>query len=633
VALLGWIQANVPTANQHSLQFLAQEANAQGITLVVASGDTGAADCDTGGKAASKGLAVDFPSSMPEFTSVGGTSFVSPPDSYFSSTNKAGGGSALSYIPEIAWNDSAVQSYPLASGGGISTIYTKPGWQTGIGVPEDGFRDVPDVAIFSEDQTNSDVVGYIICTGGGCSSGAPNLIGGTSASAPVFAGIVALLNNDLVVNNQIQTSGLGNINPHLYSLAGNSSDVFHDVTQGSNIVPCAANTTDCTSGSYGYAAGPGYDQVTELGSVDTFNLLKEWNNVSTNGTTTTLSAPISPVVNNSTVTLTAKVAPGTGNTIPTGSITFYSYAASISTLAVFGTANLDGTGTATLANTNIEGDVTSIYAAYSGSVDFTQSFSQTLQVYTPTSVTLAPSATQSIQGSSVTFTALVSGVYASTVATVSFNNGSTLLGTASLSNGTATLTTSALPIGTDSITASYAGGSINNFEASTSAPVIVTVTPTAPLATTTTLAASPTQATQGDAVTLTATVSPASGTTAPTGTVSFNNGSTLLGTASLSNGTATLITSTLPIGSDSITANYAATAIYTASTSAAVSVTIAAIPVPNFTIAATSSTLTVSGGSAATTTLTVTPVNGFDQALSFTCTGLPVVQLAHSAHP
>ena len=111
----------------------------------------------------------------------------------------------------------------------------------------------------------------MICSAGSCtngfedSQGNVNYTGGTSASTQVFAGIVALINQ--------QTHGSqGNINPALYALAATAPAAFHDITTGNNIVPCVVGTPDCATGTMGYTAGPGYDQVTGLGSVDVYNL-------------------------------------------------------------------------------------------------------------------------------------------------------------------------------------------------------------------------------------------------------------------------------------------------------------------------------------------------------------------------
>lgn len=245
-----------------------KQANAQGMTIVAAAGDSGAADCDST-YPARRGLAVDVPASLPYVTGIGGTTFNEGSGTYWNATSTNSGTSALSYIPEVAWNDSST-SGPSASGGGASIYNAKPTWQTGAGVPNDGLRDVPDVSFSASPGRD----GYLICTNGSCVSGfrdaASNLqvVGGTSCGAPTFAAIVALI---------VQTSGAqGNINPNLYSLAASTTDVFHDITSGNNMVACRAGSPGCGTGTLGYSAGPGYDQVTGLGSVDAFHMVNRW---------------------------------------------------------------------------------------------------------------------------------------------------------------------------------------------------------------------------------------------------------------------------------------------------------------------------------------------------------------------
>ncbi|MFI5317842.1 MAG: protease pro-enzyme activation domain-containing protein, partial [Myxococcota bacterium] len=171
----------------------AQQANAQGQTITAASGDTGAADCeDPTASTATQGLAVDVPASIPEVTGAGGTEFLDAgsPATYWSPTNDASNGSALQYIPEQGWNDSAAEIAAgfgiAASGGGASALFAKPVWQTGSGVPADGKRDVPDVSFTASPSTD----GYLICSEGSCVNGfraadqTLNVVGGTSAAAP-----------------------------------------------------------------------------------------------------------------------------------------------------------------------------------------------------------------------------------------------------------------------------------------------------------------------------------------------------------------------------------------------------------------------------------------------------------------
>lgn len=280
----GLCEADFGRSNSMIVQQWAQQANAQGQTIVAAAGDTGAADCDGGSlnpsyvvTSASRGFSVDVPAAIPEVTGIGGSEFngdVSSASQYWRLTNNGSNGSAQSYIPEDAWNDSDSSNGILAGGGGKSIYFAKPAWQTAPGVPQDGQRDVPDIS-FNASPAHD---GYLVCSAGSCTVGFRDnnsnltVFGGTSAGAPAFAGMLAL------IEQAKQSNGEGNINQgFLYSLAATPStyaSVFHDVTSGNNNVPCTSGTTDCPSGttSFGFTAGPGYDQATGLGSVDAFNL-------------------------------------------------------------------------------------------------------------------------------------------------------------------------------------------------------------------------------------------------------------------------------------------------------------------------------------------------------------------------
>ncbi|HUI44065.1 MAG TPA: S53 family peptidase, partial [Terriglobia bacterium] len=276
----GGCEQQFDPAGRSDLAATAMQANAQGITITAASGDSGAADCDSGSasspaKIATQGLAVDVPASLPYVTGVGGTRFEDSAGNLWSSTNNSSNGSALSYIPEEAWNDSVQDGGLAATGGGASADYSKPGWQWGPGVPDDGARDVPDVAL----AASADHDGYLICSQGSCVNGfraaddTLMVVGGTSVGAPSFAGIVALI-------DQKKGAAQGNVNYVLYPLAAKSSDAFHDITINNNKVACQLGTTDCPNGvEIGYSAGPGYDQTTGLGSVDALNLANEWASV------------------------------------------------------------------------------------------------------------------------------------------------------------------------------------------------------------------------------------------------------------------------------------------------------------------------------------------------------------------
>jgi len=251
--------ANGTSGNQF-WNALWQQAAAQGMSVFVASGDSGAAGCDSASAmTAVAGRAVNGLCSSPYSTCVGGTEFAdttNPALYWSSSSNTSTLGSALTYIPEAAWNESggvASGSELWSSGGGASIMYTKPSWQTGTGVPADGRRDVPDVALTAAGHD-----AYLVSLDGGFYA-----VSGTSASTPSFAGLTALV-------IERQGARQGNVNSALYTLAARQSSggaaVFHDITAGNNSVP----------GVTGYSAGAGYDPVTGLGSVDANQLVNAW---------------------------------------------------------------------------------------------------------------------------------------------------------------------------------------------------------------------------------------------------------------------------------------------------------------------------------------------------------------------
>ncbi len=299
------------TATSQFYNSLWQQAAAEGITVVVASGDGGSAGCDQNGSAALFGLQVNGIASTPYNVAVGGTDFSDlssqTSSSYWNSTNTPGTlESAKSYVPEMAWNDSCaspqvvsffgpdagvftaealcnnssyMKQVPLLTvaggGGGASSLYSKPSWQSGVGgIPSDGHRDLPDVSLFAGDGMWLHY--YPVCqadNGGPCNPSGPGGLvatggGGTSFGAPAFSGIMALVNQKI-------GSRQGLANPALYQLAaaeyGSSSSpnsanlqacnasspqassnscVFYDVTAGNIDVPCVKGLLNC------YASNP-----------------------------------------------------------------------------------------------------------------------------------------------------------------------------------------------------------------------------------------------------------------------------------------------------------------------------------------------------------------------------------------
>jgi pseudomonalisin len=239
------------------------QAAAQGITAVVAAGDSGPAICEPPNSAHGSLASPNGLCTSPFDVCVGGSEFddtANPGQWWAAANDPVTKGSALSYIPEVAWNESGTVpggSGLWASGGGASAVFTKPDWQSAPGVPDDGARDVPDVALAAAKHT-----AYIYLENQQQQS-----IGGTSGAAPAFAGIMALVVQRLGARQ-------GNANPWLYLLGtrqytGKGWPVFHDITSGNNSVP----------GVGGYGAGPGYDQVTGLGTVDGALLVDKWPDV------------------------------------------------------------------------------------------------------------------------------------------------------------------------------------------------------------------------------------------------------------------------------------------------------------------------------------------------------------------
>ena len=331
----GNCEANFGRQFSDQIRVDAQKAATQGQTIVAASGDNGAADCDKAGSAvAVNALAVDVPAAVPEVTGVGGTGFTadaSAKTTFWNTGNNANSGSARSYVGEGAWNDTFLDPTAISlnsSGGGQSSFYTHSAdasWQNSPGVPTADHRYVPDVSFPA--SPNHD--GYLICGAGWCSnaqtpyrngSGNLNVVGGTSVSAPAWAGVMALL-------LQAQaSSGEGTINPAVYSIGQNAAayaSAFHDTTAGDNIVPCTpGSSADCPTGGsakMGFSTNPGYDEVTGLGSPDAFNFEEAYGVIAkANGktlTTTTVSGNTAGVATGQNVTFTAAVSgnPSVGN--------------------------------------------------------------------------------------------------------------------------------------------------------------------------------------------------------------------------------------------------------------------------------------------------------------------------------
>lgn len=313
-----------------------QQAVAEGISVFVSAGDDGAASCDAGASGATHGIGVSAFASTPYNVAVGGTDFGDSYDgtnsTYWNPTNSATYGSAISYIPEIPWNDSCAGSLlstflgysspygasgfcassmarqdglvavaagsggpsgcatgsPATSGvtNGTCKGYDKPSWQSGVaGIPADSVRDIPDVSMFA----GTGVWGhyYVMCwtdarNGGGPCTGDPSNWaggGGTSFAAPIVAGIQALV-------NQSAGGPQGNPNYVYYKLAAGGAQAFHGVTRGDIAVNCGGTencygaTTASSSGGFGgrrSQSANGVLSVTNASYDPAFGATANWN--------------------------------------------------------------------------------------------------------------------------------------------------------------------------------------------------------------------------------------------------------------------------------------------------------------------------------------------------------------------
>jgi hypothetical protein len=261
----GFAESENGSGGNAYINSLYEQAVTEGVSVFVSAGDQGAAGTDYDAAYAASGINVSAFASTPYDVSVGGTDFgdfyEGTDSSYWNSSNGSNYGSALSYIPEIPWNDSCasllIDDYmgtlpPYGSSGacnvssdflndtagsggpsgcatgapaiagvvsGTCAGYPKPSWQSGIiGNPNDGVRDVPDVSLFAANGVWGHY--YVVCysdtaSGGASCSGTPDTwagFGGTSVASPIMAAIQALA-------NQASGSRWGNPNPTYYALA------------------------------------------------------------------------------------------------------------------------------------------------------------------------------------------------------------------------------------------------------------------------------------------------------------------------------------------------------------------------------------------------------------------------------
>lgn len=425
----GSCEANAGSASVQFFDGLFSQAAAEGISVFVSSGDSAAAGCDRAFQTppATQVASPNSLCSSSYVTCVGGTEFADTanPAQYWSSTNAADMHSALSYIPEGAWNEPTGSSGTVVagSGGGVSSIIPTPSWQMGTGVPAArAGRYTPDIAFSAAGHD-----GYFACLAAAsadCSKGQFTAFAGTSAAAPDMAGIVALLAQNV-------GTALGNLNPMLYKLAANPANgVFHDVTVASSgVAGCSVSTpsmcnnstpspTGLTGGLAGYLVGAGFDEATGLGSIDVNNLLGAWGTLPALGISTiSLGANVNPSLINTSVVFTATVITG-GVSAPTGTVTFLDGGNTL------GKGTLNASGGATFTTSSLAAGSHAITAAYGGDGNNVGSISapltqQVLNSYpVPVSLTLSPSSVNAGGGG---FNLLVEGIDFFPTSTVFWN--------------------------------------------------------------------------------------------------------------------------------------------------------------------------------------------------------------------
>jgi subtilase family serine protease len=318
---------------------LLQQAQSEGISTFVSSGDSGASGCDAHGgppPANPEANSINHICTSGYATCVGGSEFndLANPSQYWNSTNSPGSFSALSYIPEGGWNDplsSTSATVVSSSGGGVSIYAPTPPWQAGAGVPAGrSGRYTPDISF-----SGSCHDGYFMCfaaSSGTCVTGSNNSfafidICGTSASAPSMAGIAALLDQKL-------GTAQGSLNQALYATAAASPAAVHDITVAtSGVANCDVDTpsmcnnsipspTSLTGGQAGYLVGNGYDEVTGLGTLDVSSFFNSY--VTKFVPSLTLTPSASSILVSQPLTVGVSVAGISGLATPTGSVTLTS---------------------------------------------------------------------------------------------------------------------------------------------------------------------------------------------------------------------------------------------------------------------------------------------------------------------
>jgi len=609
-------EAELSPAHQAFYAALYQQAAAEGISVITASGDSGPSACHVAGSTApvTSGYAVNALASTPWNTAVGVAAFaISGP---------ASGASALS-----AWSPAGPEDPAYAGGGGASALYPAPAWQpipaeSQQGAGSFGVRSrlLPDLALPTAiDATGNPGLAFCLSQPkpSAASSASCTLVraGGSSAAAALFAGIAALIEQK---NGQ-----QGNLAPHFYPLSLQAG-VFTDIAQGTAQLPCQPSSPGCgipgrISDQIGFAAAPGYDLATGLGVVNAHSMVIGWavsNVTGTNLATVTNTTGPSQTINPSgSVVLSANVVSGDGGPAPTGTVTFFDNSTSQNVAVVA----LDiGSGETSTAQVTVTGVLAQgghqIIADYSGDTNYAAAQSGPVVVEVqPSSTTtvVVPSTSTPAGGSAFTVSATITSIDAGTGAVPP--SGTVDFRLDGVSQGTKQVITGAPSTASVTVTAPYNGGAHqivgfysgdSNYYNSTSNAVTITVSKSTP---TITLTPSTTTPLAGSSLQLTASISPPNqGGTQPSGTVTFTLDGASVGTAQVTTGTPSTATLTITapgVGGHTLTAIYSGDTNYTTVTSSSVTITISKV---STSLALAPATTTPLGGSPLLVTATIT---------------------------
>jgi subtilase family serine protease len=700
----GECEAANGAASNAAFSSVYSQAVTEGVSVFVSAGDEGAASCDANEASATHGISVSGFASTPFNVAVGGTdfgdTFAGTNSTYWNTTNTTAFGSAKSYIPEIPWNDSCASAL-LSTAEGFSTPYgstgfcnstlgeedflttgsgsggpsgcasgmpatagvvsgtcagwPKPSWQTLVGVPSDGVRDMPDVSLFSANGVWGHF--FIFCnsdtrSGGGPCTGAPSgwaAAGGTSFASPIIAGFQALI-------NQKTGSRQGNPNPTYYSLAageygpggdascnstlGNgvsSTCIFYDVKQGDMDVNCTG-THNCfkPSGTNGvlstsntaydpaYGTTTGWDFATGIGTINVANLVNAWPGASTpNFTLSASPSSVTIIQGGAGGTSTISVAPTnsfsgsvtfSASGLPTGVTAAFSPNPSTSSTTLTLTASSTAaTGTAIVTITGVSGSLshsTSVSLTVNGTPNFTLAAA-------PTSVTITQGAAGGTStltitrqnGFSAGVTLAASGLPTGVTAAFSTNPATT--------TSTLTLTASATAtVGAATVTITGTSGSLTH-----SATVSLTVNASPNFS----LAASPTSVaiSQGAAGTSTVTITRLNGFTSSVTLSASGLPSGVTAAFSPNPGTTT---SKLTLTASATATTGPATVTITGTSGSLTHTTTVSLTVngaPNFALSASPTSVSITRGGSGTSAVTITPQNGFSGSVTLAASGLP----------